>query len=199
MDIVGAGMQQTELHADMRRHDMPTADVLSAAADDAMNSPLAAATLLAVGAACRTHDGLGSSKLLGERHLPNAAAQAEAGGSMPGPGPACMQPAQQEVVAGSKTAALSQKPRAQSLPPQQKLLRKSSRVRPASSAPLAPSMQQQQRRAGSRSEAQAAGEGATQGFVLVAKALTKSDTHGRVILPRVMVETNLPFLMGYRC
>jgi hypothetical protein len=35
-------------------------------------------------------------------------------------------------------------------------------------------------------------------FVLVAKALTKSDTAGRVILPRVSVETNLSFLMGYR-
>ena len=36
-------------------------------------------------------------------------------------------------------------------------------------------------------------------FVLVAKALTKSDTAGRVILPRVSVESNLSFLMGYRC
>ncbi len=35
--------------------------------------------------------------------------------------------------------------------------------------------------------------------VLVAKALTKSDTAGRVILPRVSVESNLSFLMGYRC
>jgi hypothetical protein len=35
-------------------------------------------------------------------------------------------------------------------------------------------------------------------YVLVAKALTKSDTAGRVILPRVSVEANLSFLMGYR-
>lgn len=34
--------------------------------------------------------------------------------------------------------------------------------------------------------------------VLVAKTLTKSDTAGRVILPRVSVESNLSFLMGYR-
>ena len=34
--------------------------------------------------------------------------------------------------------------------------------------------------------------------VLVAKALTKSDTAGRVILPRVSVESNLSFLTGYR-
>jgi hypothetical protein len=40
--------------------------------------------------------------------------------------------------------------------------------------------------------------GVEAGFVLVAKALTKSDMNGRVILPRVMVETNLSFLMGYR-
>lgn len=36
-------------------------------------------------------------------------------------------------------------------------------------------------------------------YVLVAKTLTKSDTAGRVILPRVSVESNLSFLMGYRC
>jgi len=35
--------------------------------------------------------------------------------------------------------------------------------------------------------------------VLVAKVLTNSDTHGRIILPRVSVEANLTFLMGYRC
>ncbi|BDA41728.1 probable regulatory protein viviparous-1 at N-terminal half [Coccomyxa sp. Obi] len=35
-------------------------------------------------------------------------------------------------------------------------------------------------------------------YVLVAKTLTKSDTAGRVILPRVSVESNLSFLMGYR-
>ena len=35
--------------------------------------------------------------------------------------------------------------------------------------------------------------------VLVAKALTKSDTAGRIILPRVSVESNLSFLTGYRC
>ena len=34
--------------------------------------------------------------------------------------------------------------------------------------------------------------------VLVAKVLTNSDTHGRIILPRVSVEANLAFLMGYR-
>ncbi|KAL0034314.1 hypothetical protein WJX77_008756 [Trebouxia sp. C0004] len=34
--------------------------------------------------------------------------------------------------------------------------------------------------------------------VLVAKVLTNSDTHGRIILPRVSVEANLTFLMGYR-
>lgn len=34
--------------------------------------------------------------------------------------------------------------------------------------------------------------------VLVAKALTKSDTLGRVILPRVAVETNMSFLTSYR-
>ena len=34
--------------------------------------------------------------------------------------------------------------------------------------------------------------------VLVAKALTKSDTGGRVILPRVSVESNLRFLIGFR-
>ena len=34
--------------------------------------------------------------------------------------------------------------------------------------------------------------------VLVAKALTKSDTGGRVILPRVSVESNLRFLTGFR-
>ncbi len=36
-------------------------------------------------------------------------------------------------------------------------------------------------------------------FVLVSKVLTNSDTHGRIILPRVAVEANLSFLMGYRC
>eukprot|EP00891_Asterochloris_glomerata_P000981 jgi/Astpho2/981/Aster-x0038 len=35
-------------------------------------------------------------------------------------------------------------------------------------------------------------------FVLVSKVLTNSDTHGRIILPRVAVEANLSFLMGYR-
>lgn len=35
-------------------------------------------------------------------------------------------------------------------------------------------------------------------FVLVAKTLTKSDTQGRVILPRVAVEANLAFIVGYR-
>jgi len=35
-------------------------------------------------------------------------------------------------------------------------------------------------------------------IVLVAKALTKSDTGGRVILPRVSVESNLCFLIGFR-
>ena len=35
-------------------------------------------------------------------------------------------------------------------------------------------------------------------MVLVAKALTKSDTGGRVILPRVSVESNLRFLTGFR-
>ena len=35
--------------------------------------------------------------------------------------------------------------------------------------------------------------------VLVAKTLTKSDTLGRVILPRVAVETNMSFLTSYRC
>lgn len=34
--------------------------------------------------------------------------------------------------------------------------------------------------------------------MLVAKALTKSDTGGRVILPRVSVESNLRFLIGFR-
>lgn len=34
--------------------------------------------------------------------------------------------------------------------------------------------------------------------VLVAKVLTNSDAHGRIILPRVSVEANLTFLMGYR-
>ena len=34
--------------------------------------------------------------------------------------------------------------------------------------------------------------------VLVAKTLTKSDTGGRVILPRVSVESNLRFLIGFR-
>ena len=34
--------------------------------------------------------------------------------------------------------------------------------------------------------------------VLVAKALTKSDTGGRVILPRISVESNLRFLIGFR-
>ena len=34
--------------------------------------------------------------------------------------------------------------------------------------------------------------------VLVAKALTKSDTAGRIILPRVSVESNLSFVNGYR-
>ena len=37
-----------------------------------------------------------------------------------------------------------------------------------------------------------------QTFVLVAKTLTKSDTQGRVILPRVAVEANLAFIVGYR-
>ena len=35
-------------------------------------------------------------------------------------------------------------------------------------------------------------------FVLVAKTLTKSDTGGRIILPRVAVEANLAFIVGYR-
>lgn len=35
-------------------------------------------------------------------------------------------------------------------------------------------------------------------LVLVAKVLTPSDTNGRIILPRVAVETNLPFVKGYR-
>ncbi len=35
-------------------------------------------------------------------------------------------------------------------------------------------------------------------IVLVAKALTKSDTAGRVILPRASVERNLCFVTGYR-
>ena len=35
-------------------------------------------------------------------------------------------------------------------------------------------------------------------MVLVAKALTKSDTAGRIILPRVSVESNLSFVNGYR-
>lgn len=35
--------------------------------------------------------------------------------------------------------------------------------------------------------------------VLVAKCLTNSDaSSGRIILPRVAVETNLPFVLGYR-
>jgi hypothetical protein len=34
--------------------------------------------------------------------------------------------------------------------------------------------------------------------VLVAKTLTRSDTNGRVILPRVSVEANLTFLVGYK-
>ena len=34
--------------------------------------------------------------------------------------------------------------------------------------------------------------------MLVAKTLTKSDTGGRVILPRVSVESNLRFLIGFR-
>ncbi|KAK9835818.1 hypothetical protein WJX74_008627 [Apatococcus lobatus] len=48
---------------------------------------------------------------------------------------------------------------------------------------------------------QASGRGDTQPqqtFVLVAKTLTKSDTQGRVILPRVAVEANLAFIVGYR-
>ena len=36
-------------------------------------------------------------------------------------------------------------------------------------------------------------------FVLVAKALTRSDTNGRVILPRVSVEANMTFLVGFKC
>ncbi|KAK9835948.1 hypothetical protein WJX81_000533 [Elliptochloris bilobata] len=35
-------------------------------------------------------------------------------------------------------------------------------------------------------------------FVLVAKALTRSDTNGRIILPRVSVEANMTFLVGYK-
>eukprot|EP00884_Botryococcus_braunii_P011055 jgi/Botrbrau1/19951/Bobra.0059s0067.2 len=35
-------------------------------------------------------------------------------------------------------------------------------------------------------------------LVLVAKTLTPSDTNGRIILPRVAVEANLPFVKGYR-
>ena len=200
MDIDGNGAQQGEKHADVGQYDMSVAE--GSRADAAMSSPLAAAALLAVSAAfCTAEDGtsncLGSGNGTGEPHLPDAAALAEAGGGAPDTGLACMQPEQQQPFAGSPAAP--QRPRARSLPPRQKQLRKSSRVRPASSAPHAPGMQQQQPRAGSRSEAQAAGEGAAHGFVLVAKALTKSDTNGRVILPRVMVETNLPFLMGYRC
>ena len=47
----------------------------------------------------------------------------------------------------------------------------------------------------------AAGDGGQQQpmtFVLVAKTLTKSDTGGRIILPRVAVEANLAFIVGYR-
>lgn len=37
-------------------------------------------------------------------------------------------------------------------------------------------------------------------FVLVAKRLTDSDvTYGRIILPRVAVEANLKFVLGFRC
>lgn len=41
--------------------------------------------------------------------------------------------------------------------------------------------------------------GLARSFVLVAKALTRSDTNGRIILPRVSVEANLTFLIGYKC
>jgi len=40
--------------------------------------------------------------------------------------------------------------------------------------------------------------GLARSFVLVAKTLTRSDTNGRVILPRVSVEANLTFLVGYK-
>lgn len=43
------------------------------------------------------------------------------------------------------------------------------------------------------------GTGAGSAAVLVSKVLTNSDaTSGRIILPRVAVEANLPFVVGYR-
>lgn len=97
-------------------------------------------------------------------------------------------------------------PLAPRLPPAQRRRspRRASLRQRRAAAGGSPSAVQQGVGRGTAREAPAAAHGAggpggvEAGFVLVAKALTKSDMNGRVILPRVMVETNLSFLMGYR-
>ena len=47
---------------------------------------------------------------------------------------------------------------------------------------------------------QPAGAGNAECTVLCAKVLTNSDaSSGRIILPRIYVEANLSFVIGYRC
>jgi hypothetical protein len=49
-------------------------------------------------------------------------------------------------------------------------------------------------------DVQPAGAGSAECTVLCAKVLTNSDaSSGRIILPRIYVEANLSFVIGYRC
>ncbi len=200
-----AAAQHGVQHAYVREPDDASERVgADTAIDECMTSPLAAAALLAAGADNSTR----AQKQAGHNNNSDGLSAAHgqvASRSEPRPSqPGMQQEEQQQAAASALQPAL--RPRAQQqLPSQQRPTRKASRVRLAASMHGAASMQQHAGRGGAVPGAAAAAGEDTQGgqqgggFVLVAKALTKSDTNGRVILPRVMVETNLPFLMGYRC